>query len=101
MNQVPFLDNGVLLLKEDSAIASPVGVVFYERYSDLGFVQQALEPRSQEIQCIVSVDPEIEGAILPGTTQTPMPWDYADGVDTIRFLMELAKDDLPLQNSQQ
>ena len=89
MNMVPFLDNGVLLLKEDSAIASPVGVVFYERYSDLGFVQEELKLHRQEIQCIVSVDPDIEGAILPGTTQTPMPWDYADGVDTMRFLMEL------------
>ena len=90
MNLVPLLDNGVLLLKEDTSIASPVGVVFYERYSDLGFVQQELELHRQEIQCIVSIDPEIEGAIPPGYSQTPMPWDYADGVDTIQFLMELS-----------
>jgi len=90
MNQVPILDNGVLLLKEDPALASPVGVVFYERYSEIGFVQQELELHRQEIQCIVSSDPEIKGAILPGSTLIPMPWDYADGVDTIRFLMELA-----------
>jgi len=90
MNQVPILDNGVLLLKEDSSIASPVGVAFYERYSDINQVQRALEQHHQEIQCIVSTSPEIETAILPGTTQIPKPWDYADGVDTIRFLMELA-----------
>jgi len=90
MNQVTFLDNGVLLLKEDPAITSPVGVVFYERYSEIGFVQQELELHRQEIQCIVSSDPEIKDAIIPGSTQIPMPWDYADGVDTIRFLMELA-----------
>ncbi len=90
MNQVPLLDNGVLLLKEDTSIASPVGVVFYERYSDLGFVQQELETHHQEIQCTVSIDRGIEGAIQPGSTQTPLPWDYADGVDTIRFLMELS-----------
>jgi hypothetical protein len=89
MNRIPILDNGVLLLKEDSSIASPVGVVFYERYSDIGQVQSELEQHRQEIQCIVSTSPEIEAAILPGTTQIPMPWDYADGVDTIRFLMEL------------
>ncbi len=89
MNQVTFLDNGVLLVKEDPSIASPVGVVFYERYSEIGFVQQELELHRQEIQCIVSTDPEIDGAIQPGSTQVPMPWDYADGVDTIRFLMEL------------
>lgn len=89
MNQVPLLDNGVLLLKEDSSIASPVGVVFYERYSDIGQVQRELEQQSHGIQCIVSTNAEIETAILPGSTQMPMPWDYADGVDTIRFLMEL------------
>lgn len=89
MNQVTFLDNGVLLVKEDPSIASPVGVVFYERYSEIGFVQQELELHRQEIQCIVSTDAEIDGAIQPGSTQIPMPWDYADGVDTIRFLMEL------------
>ena len=89
MNKIPLLDNGVLLLKEDSSIASPVGVVFYERYSDIGRVQRELERHRNEIQCIVSTNAEIEAAILPGTTQIPMPWDYADGVDTIRFLMEL------------
>ena len=89
MNQVDFLDNGILLLKEDPAIASPVGVVFYERYSEIGLVQKELELHREEIQCIVSTDPEIVGAIPPGSTQEPMPWDYADGVDTIRFLKEL------------
>jgi len=90
MNQDSILDNGVLLLKEDTSIASPVGVVFYERYSDIALIQEELIAHRQEIQCIVSASPDIEGAILPGSTQTPMPWDYADGVDTIRFLMELA-----------
>ena len=89
MNRVDFLDNGVLLVKEDPSIASPVGVVFYERYSELGLVQKELELHREEIQCVVSTIPEIRGAILPGSTQEPMPWDYADGVDTIRFLMEL------------
>jgi hypothetical protein len=89
MNRVPLLDNGVLLLKEDHSIASPVGVVFYERYSEIVNVQQQLDLHRDEIQCIVSADPGIEGSIPPGTTQEPMPWDYADGVDTIRFLIEL------------
>ncbi|MEN8227270.1 MAG: acyl-CoA reductase [Bacteroidota bacterium] len=89
MNQVPILDNGVLLLKEDQAIGSPVGVVFYERYSEIGWVQDQLMARSEEIQCCVSIHSDIPDALIPGTTQEPMPWDYADGVDTIRFLTEL------------
>jgi hypothetical protein len=89
MNRVPFLDNGVLLLKEDAAISSPVGVVFYERYSEIDALHIQLDLHREEIQCIVSADRGILHSILPGSTQKPMPWDYADGVDTIRFLMEL------------
>lgn len=86
MNQIPLLDNGVLLLKEDPGIASPVGVVFYERYPDIGWVQNQLKDHSEEIQCVVSQHPDIQDALLPGATQEPKPWDYADGVDTINFL---------------
>jgi hypothetical protein len=88
MNQVPLLDNGVLLLKEDPAIASPVGVVFYERYSEIGRVVEPLELHKEEIQCIVSIQESLPGAIAPGKTQEPMPWDYADGIDTLEFLKE-------------
>ena len=89
MNQVSFLDNEVLLVKEDSAIASPVGVVFYERYSEIRWVQEQLTGRKEEIQCVVSLHSDIKAALLPGSTQEPMPWDYADGVDTVSFLMEM------------
>ena len=100
MNRIPLLDNGVILLKEDPAIASPVGVVFYERYSDIGSVEDQLAARKEEIQCIVSVHPELRGAIPPGSTQDPMPWDYADGVDTLRFLTELNEHDLSFPDYQ-
>ena len=86
MNQVAILDNGVLILKEDDSIASPVGVVFYERYSEIEKVQQLIDTRREEIQCIVSLHPGIREAILPGETQVPGPWDYADGIDTLSFL---------------
>ena len=90
MNQVSLLDNEVLLLKEDSAIASPVGVVFYERYSEIRWVEDQIISRKEEIQCVVSVHRGLQGALPPGSSQEPMPWDYADGVDTMRFLNELA-----------
>jgi hypothetical protein len=89
LNQEVFLDNGVLLIKEDKAIASPVGVVYFEKYSEIGEVAQLLIEREGEIQCTVSVSKNIPGGLLPGTSQIPTPWDYADGVDTIKFLTEL------------
>ena len=66
-----------------------MGVVFYERYSEIGILQQLIADREEEIQCIVSLHPEIKNRIKPGETQEPMPWDYADGVDTLKFLTEL------------
>lgn len=89
LNQLEFLDNGITLLKEDKGIASPAGVVFYERYSDLREVQQLLREHEEEIQCTVSAHPDIVNRVRPGETQEPMPWDYADGVDTITFLTQL------------
>ena len=89
MNQLDFLDNGVLLLREDTAIASPVGVVFYERYSEISRVAEELDSRQDEIQCMVSVHPGLKNCIAPGSTQRPGAGDYADGVDTLRFLNQL------------
>ena len=89
MNRMPFLDNGFLLVREDRAIAGPIGVVFFERYADLEWVREQLAERSKEIQCCISTISGIRGAIPPGSSQDPMPWEYADGVDTLRFLTEL------------
>ena len=89
LNRLEFLDNHVTLVKEDPGIASPVGVVFYERYSEIGRVLQVLDEKKDEIQCIVSLHPEVQNRLKPGKTQEPMPWDYADGVDTLKFLIEL------------
>lgn len=89
MNLIPFLDNGVLLLKEDAQIASPVGVVFYEKYSHLESVIKILNNNSDLIQCIVSRPGIEERNVLPGQTQSPALWDYADGIDTMKFLSDL------------
>lgn len=89
MNRVDFLDNGVVLLKQDPAIASPVGVVYYERYAELSSLVNLLEGRRDEIQVLVSSDEGLVGALPPGQSQQPKPWDYADGVDTLDFLCKL------------
>jgi hypothetical protein len=89
MNSIPFLDNGILLLKEDQDISSPVGVVYYEKYSQLDKVIEDLSTQRQHIQCVVTTINGINNAIPPGTTQSPALWDYADGVDTMDFLLNL------------
>jgi hypothetical protein len=48
-----------------------------------------LSAAQDQIQCIVSHAKEIAGAIPCGEAQKPELWDYADGVDTMDFLLKL------------
>ena len=91
VNGDPHLDNGFLLLKEDPSMASAVSVLHYERYGHLDEVKEFINRESENIQCVVSIDKSIQGAISPGSSQYPKLWDYADGVDTMKFLLNLSK----------
>lgn len=90
VNSTPYFDNGFLILKEDAAFASPVSVVHFEYYDQVDTLKSQLETHADLIQCIVSADNQIPGAVKPGQSQYPQLWNYADNVDTIRFLMELS-----------
>jgi hypothetical protein len=84
------LDNNFLLLKENSAYASPIGVLFYEFYDDLNTLNERLEKDATEIQCIVSSTPGVKHSIPFGQAQCPSLTDYADGIDTMKFLTGLS-----------
>lgn len=89
MNQVPHLDNGFLLLKEDKQIPSPIGTLHYERYHDLREVKDHLEKNRDKIQCVVTHSAYFQEGIDFGRTQYPALWDYADNADTLKFLLSL------------
>jgi len=92
MKQLPFLQNGFLIIREDNRIASPISVVHFERYSDKRKLSEQLDSEEQSIQCVVSKDGLAlksqlrERVISFGESQKPALWDYADGVDTLAFL---------------
>ena len=54
MNRDEIIENGFLILKEDTSIASPAGTLFYERYNDEVTLQQRLRELAPDIQCVVS-----------------------------------------------
>jgi hypothetical protein len=83
MGSHEIIENGFLLLKEDSSLQSPLAMLYYEYYSDLGKVEDFISENKQHLQCVVS-----KNDIPFGQTQQPKLWDYADGVDTIDFLRE-------------
>ena len=85
MGNNKLIENGFILLKEDSSLYSPVAMLYYEYYNDINDVDTFINKNSDKIQCIVS-----KNNIPFGNTQKPKLWDYADGVDTIDFLKQLA-----------
>lgn len=91
VNLVEHFDNGFLLLKEDEGLASPLSVVYFERYKNLGDVEHALNQNEENIQCVASnIDLKLNKQPLPfGQSQSPKLWDYADNVNTIEFLNQL------------
>jgi hypothetical protein len=84
LNREDLLDNGFILLKKDERIACPTASLFYEYYDSLPELELQLQPLHEAIQCRVGVN----GLDL-GSAQTPQWTDYADGVDTMQFLVSL------------
>jgi hypothetical protein len=85
MNQEKFLTNNFLIIKEDTRLSSPVGVVYFESYQNQESLQSKLDSLSDKLQCIVKKG----GQINPGQAQMPGISDFADGVDTMEFLSKL------------
>jgi len=83
INREPFLDNGFLLLKEMKTLYSSIAVLHFEYITnDLEFLTEKLFGK---IQCVVS-----KNKINFGMSQFPELHDYADGVDTLKFLFQLS-----------
>jgi hypothetical protein len=89
VNRVPHFDNGFLLVQESEQLVSPISVLFYETFTSLPDLRHKLAAVKEKTQCVVSAHGWLEGSIPFGEAQCPMPWDYADGVDTMAFLQKL------------
>jgi hypothetical protein len=89
VNRVQHLDNGFLLVKEDTSYSSPPSVLFFEHYDKMEELIRKLETDFDLIQCVVGQTGKISGEVPFGKAQQPELWDYADGVDTMDFLLEL------------
>jgi hypothetical protein len=91
INKDQHYDNGFLLLKRDERLASPLAVLFFEEYQNLSDVEQRIASVAEHIQCVVTTEtlnitPQQVGF---GASQSPKLWDYADGINTIDFLLSL------------
>jgi Acyl-CoA reductase (LuxC) len=89
IDKIPLIDMGQVLLIESMNTASPVSVINYEFYNDLLKLKNKFTVTEEQIQCIVCHDPAVSGSVKPGNAQSPELWDYADRVDTMKFLLNL------------
>ena len=89
VNGVPHLDNGFILLKEDTSLFSPISMLHFERYKSISELENKLEQLQGQIQCILSEASFFKNSIAIGNAQSPNVTDYADGVDTMAFLTSI------------
>ncbi len=89
MNGDPFLDNDILMLRQEKSLFTPPAVVNYEVYRNLEEAKLMVEAHRSELQCMVSHQGQFPGSIPFGTAQKPAIDDYADGVNTLDFLRKL------------
>jgi len=88
MSEFKILDNGFLMLKEDSNYGSPIASVFFEYYTSLEELKIKLEQEQDKLQCIVANNFNAN-EIAFGKTQMPELWEYADHIDTVEFLLSI------------
>ncbi|GAB3015641.1 acyl-CoA reductase [Spirosoma pulveris] len=89
INAVPHLDNGYLLLTENDALVSPISVLYFQTYKTQDDASAWLSKHANQIQVVASAQGWYPGSVPFGNTQRPGLSDYADGVDTMKFLKEL------------
>jgi hypothetical protein len=83
MNGKFYMTNDVVVLTENESVFAPVSQLNYSYYDDPKALIQSLQNNS-DVQCIVGKD------FTPfGAAQTPSLTDYADGIDTMKFLASL------------
>jgi hypothetical protein len=83
LNKVYYMSNESILLQENDGLFSPISQLHFSYYKDEQEVAATLRA-SEDVQCIVG------RKYTPfGQAQQPSLTDYADGIDTLQFLLSL------------
>ncbi len=83
MGNKMYMTNGTILITENKSLFSAISQVHYETYEDRLMIKNELNINN-DIQCIVASD-----EVPFGQAQHPSLTDYADGEDTMQFLLNL------------
>jgi hypothetical protein len=87
LNQMPFLNNGCVMLLENPALAARIATVNYTYYDEWADLESELMELRDSIQCVASTT-SVSGfeVLAPGQAQQPGLSDYPDGVDVMSWL---------------
>ncbi len=83
LNNVYYMTNEATLLVENKGLFSPISQLFYEYYDNKKSTIENLQ-NNNDVQCIVG-----NGHVGFGAAQNPDLFTYADGEDTMEFLLGL------------
>jgi hypothetical protein len=86
-----YLTDGFVIIRNNSPTFASIAAINYAIYENAGQVKTFLAEQNDKIQCIVSKNALVKNTILFGQTQKPELDDYADGIDTIKFLVSMQK----------
>ncbi len=90
MNNDQFWDNNFIILKESGALYSPIGVLYFKTYTDYEAIERFIAHNMGNIQCLVT-NGNFENlfSVPLGESQNPKINEYADGVNTLDFLLSI------------
>jgi hypothetical protein len=83
LNNIYYMTNGSTLLTQNEGLFSPISHLHFEYYSDAREITGKLQ-QNEDVQCIIG-----NNAIGFGEAQNPGLFSYADGVDTMQFLLSI------------
>ena len=84
VNRAEHLDTGFLILIKNEGWGAPLSVLYYQEYKNEADLNALLDQSKEQIQCVVG------SAFIPfGEAQCPAISEFADGIDTMCFLLDL------------
>ncbi|HRI79763.1 MAG TPA: acyl-CoA reductase, partial [Cyclobacteriaceae bacterium] len=86
VNREAFLDTEFVILRESQSLVSPISTVFFEKYQSQAEVKEKIEMHRDKLQVVASAKGWFKNSVPFGEAQFPQVSDYADNVDTMRFL---------------
>jgi 5'(3')-deoxyribonucleotidase len=84
-----FIDGQFFIMAKSKDLVSPLSCLYYDEYGNTLEAGDIIRLNKNKIQCVVSSNGLFPNNIDFGMAQYPELWDYADDIDTMKFLAEI------------